>query len=282
MEARLLLRSEVGKWSLGSDRASVTFNLNPALPLGEGGDYFCCLSYIEFLQLNLEWEDDCWFQIGTPEETGHVIWGMKYTFRIGDTLLAHLLEEVGEKLTSIEEFDGEYKSSVKQRAGGTIATYVSIMTRTKALKISKNLQRFLGYYSNVFAPNTPHENSPMSPDFQRWMDKPLIADVDILEEIGMNQYGSETQVPDALSLQPMRRSYLQIIPLHRLSDNGIEGRKISNSPNRLQWVRVRPNTISQITFSLRWPDGDVVRVDKDFFKFIAEVIVKKRCIVSFA
>ncbi len=286
MEAKILLLSEKGKKMQGADVCSYTFKLNPPLNLSEPGDFHCALSYLSFMQLNIDFEDEVFMEIGSITQTGEIQWsGHKHRLVLLDTNVEGLLEKIDKWQRGIDEFDGTLRVSVEKVKGSNQLQFnAKMFTDTKPVRLSSNLAHFLGFYRNEFAPNiTQGEESTISPGWSRWKEGPLLLDLDIIEETGLEQYGAETQLPDGGdSNQSVRCTYLAMVPLIQKSEAQVANVLVQIQPQggQLHWVRTRQSTISHITVSMRWPSGDPLYVDSHF-RFACEILIKRRKMLTF-
>ncbi len=285
MEAKLLLFSENAKQLQGEDVCSYTFKLNPPLNLSEPGDFYCALTYLHFRQMNIDFEDEVTLELGDVIPGGLIQWsGTKHELVLLDTKLDSMLKKISKWQGKIKDFDGKlYVGTSKIEGSETREAFAKMYTKTKAVRISRNLQRLLGFYSNEFQPNiTEGEDSTISPSWSRWMRGPLLLDLDILEEQGFEQYGSETQLPDGESPRNVRTTYLAIVPLKQESETREENSsvEIRLDGSQLRWTRTRQSTVSHITLSLRWVGGESVFVDS-LFRLACEIVLKRRKMLTF-
>ncbi len=286
MEAKILLLSENGRKLQGNDICSYNFKLNPPINLSEPSDYFCAMSYLKFMQLNIDYENEISLQVGDLLRDGTVKWSVKkHTIVIMESSLDKLLEKIGKWQESIKQFDGELRVGVEKQEGtGFDMPYAKMFTKKKAVRLSDNLSRLLGFYKNEFAPGiSKGEESTISPGWSRWKEGPLLLDVDILEQEGLEHFGQETQLPDGESTNPVRTTYLAIVPLqqeHELQVENVAVEIIRAGP-QLQWVRARQCVISHITLNMRWANGEPLFVDSHF-RFVCEIILKRRKMLTFA
>ncbi len=285
MEAKILLLSQNAKKLQGDDVCSYTFKLNPPLNLSEPGDFHCALSYLAFMQLNIDFEDEVYMEIGSISQSGQIHWsGHKHSILLLDTSVEGLLDKINKWQAGIDEFDGTLQVSVEKVKGtNQMQFHAKMFTDTKPVRLSPNLARFLGFYRSEFPPNIVQgEESTISPGWSRWKEGPLLLDLSIIEETGMEQFGAETQIPDGDSNQSVRCTYLAIVPLIPKTEAHVGNVLVQIQPRggQLRWVRARQSTISHITVTMRWPTGDLVYVDSHF-RLVCEILIKRRKMLAF-
>ncbi len=285
MEAKLLFLSENGKKSQGEDICSYTFKLNPPLNLSEPGEFHCAMTYLHFRQLHIDFEDEVYLELGDTMSDGDIQWsGVKHELVLLDTKITSLLQKISVWQGGIKDFDGKLDVGVAKVEGEDLyEPYAKMYTKNKCVRISSNLQRLLGFYSNEFASeNVQGEESVITPGWTRWMQGPLLLDLDILEERGLDQYGAETQLPDGNSSGSTRSTYLALVPLRQDGEMQVDNVSIEIRPqgDQLRWVRTRQSMLTHVTLSMRWPNGEAVFVDS-IFRLACEIVLKRRKMLTF-
>ena len=290
MEAKLLLNSENGIFEMGPKVASTTFRLPTALPLNGGHDFHCALRYIEFQQFNINLDGVFTMQLGKPidprAKASPIIWEQSVkSMTIQRNNLTDLLVEISDFATKVPGFDGFLDIGIEEKDDGTPAPYANMITKSKAVRLSENLARLLGFAETEFGPHNKKPGIPatVSPSLTRWRDEPIMLCLDIISEQGMALSGADTIVPQRDEAMQSRIGYLKLLPLKRDDPMELEKAYIQmDCSDNLQWSRVQKSMIHEITVSFRWSDGSLVQVDPLLFKFCCEIMIKRRLNLSFA